>query len=147
MAVDLAHSAVQIVILLSSGSFQAVLPQIAPTASPAFPDTKEGGQAFIEWLKPQYPKGRWNPPPTQVCVVGLEPFAEQKPPYVPQPLAASKPPFRILEPYGATFHYLTPDDVARGEKRRTPKQAMALCAAAPQPKWQPPPPPPPPKRL
>jgi hypothetical protein len=76
MAVDLTHTAVQIVILLSSGSFQAVLPQLSPVASPAFPDTKEGGQAFIDWLKPQYPKGRWNPPPTQICVVGMAPFAE-----------------------------------------------------------------------
>jgi ABC-type tungstate transport system permease subunit len=50
MAVDLAQTAVQIVILLSSGSFQAMLPQLSPTASPAFPDTKEGGQAFIDWL-------------------------------------------------------------------------------------------------
>ena len=75
MTTALAHAAVEIVLLLSAGSFQAVLPQLSPTASPPFADTKEGAAAFIDWLKPQFPKGRWNPPPTQLCVVGLVPFA------------------------------------------------------------------------
>lgn len=147
MAADLAHTAVQIVILLSGGSFQAVLPQLSPSASPSFPDSAEGASAFIEWLKPVYPKGRWNPPPTQLCVVGMEPFAEGKPPYLVQPIAASKGAFRILEPYGASFHYITDAERQQGLKQRTPKQALALCAAAPKPKWEPPPPPPRPKRL
>ena len=136
MTTALAHAAVEIVLLLSAGSFQAVLPQLSPTASPPFADTKEGAAAFIDWLKPQFPKGRWNPPPTQLCVVGLVPFADGKAPWVSQPIAASKDAFHILEPYGATFHYITPE-----------QQALALCAKAPKPKWEPPPPPPRPKRL
>ena len=147
MAADLAHVAVQIVIVLSGGSFQAVLPQLSATPSPAFADSKDGASAFIEWLKPQYPKGRWNPPPTQLCVVGLEPFADGKQPWVTQPIATSKGAFHILEPYGATFHYITPDEQAQGLKMRTLQQALALCAKAPRPKWEPPPPPPKPKRL
>ena len=147
MAADLAHVAVQIVILASGGSFQAVLPQLSAKASPAFPDSKDGASAFIEWLKPQYPKGRWNPPPTQLCVVGLEPFADGKQPWLTQPIATSKGAFHILEPYGATFHYITPEQQTQGLKKRTLQQALALCAKAPQPKWEPPPPPPKPKRL
>ena len=130
MAADLAHVAVQIVIVASGGSFQAVLPQLSATPSPAFADSKDGASAFIEWLKPQYPKGRWNPPPTQLCVVGLEPFADGKQPWVTQPIATSKGAFHILEPYGATFHYITPDEQAQGLKKRTLQQALALCAKA-----------------
>jgi hypothetical protein len=147
MTTALAHAAVEIVLLLSAGSFQAVLPQLSPTASPPFADTKAGAAAFIDWLKPQFPKGRWNPPPTQLCVVGLVPFADGKAPWVSQPIAASNDAFHILEPYGATFHYITPEQQAQGLKKRTLQQALALCAKAPKPKWEPPPPPPRPKRL
>lgn len=127
----------QIVILLAGGSFQAVLPSVSVQPSPRFPDTPEGTQAFMQWLVPQYPKGRWNPPPTQVCVVGVEPFAKGRPPHLPQPLHASKPPFRVLEPYGASFHYLGEAEQRQGVARRGVAEALALCGVG-RPLRQPP---------
>lgn len=117
----------QIVILLSAGSFQAVLPAVSPKVSPVYPDDARGVQAFMDWLVPQYPKGRWNPPPTQICVVGVEPFAKDRTLYLPQPLHASKPPFRVLEPYRATFHYIGQAEQAMGVKRRSAGDALKLC--------------------
>lgn len=127
MATTAAALGVQIVILLSSGSFQAVAPGLAAQPSPRFPDTPQGHVAFMDWVKPLWPKGRWNPPPTQVCVVGMEPFVPERPPQLPQPLYASKPPFRVLEPYAASFHYLGEAEQRQGLRSRTPAQALALC--------------------
>lgn len=121
----------QIVILLSAGSFQALLPSLSTQISPTYPDDAKGAQAFMDWLVPQYPKGRWNPPPTQVCVVGVEPFAKDGTVYLPQPLHASKPPFRVLEPYSATFHYIGQAEQAMGVKRRSVGDALELCGIQP----------------
>jgi hypothetical protein len=127
MATPAAAVGFQIVILLSGGSFQAVLPGVSGQPSPVFPDTPAGSTAFMEWVKPQWPKGRWNPPPTQVCVVGMTPFAADRPPQLPQALYASKPPFRVMEPYAATFHYIGEAEQRQGLRSRTPAQALALC--------------------
>ena len=147
MTTALARSKSVAAMAFTPGFSASMRPQLSPTVSPSFADTKEGATAFIDWLKPQFPKGRWNPPPTQLCVVGMEPFADGKQPWVTQPIATSKGAFHILEPYGASFHYITPDEQAQGLKKRTLQQVLALCAKAPRPKWEPPPPPPKPKRL
>lgn len=121
----------QIVILLSSGSFQAVLPSLSASPSPAFADSAQGAQDFMQWLVPQYPKGRWNPPPTQVCVVGMEPFPKDRAVYLSQPLHASRPPFRVMEPYTASFHYIGEAEQAQGVQRRSLTDALALCGIRP----------------
>lgn len=127
MSTALAGTAFQILLLMNAGSFEAVLPQLSAKSSPAFPDTPAGAAAFIDWLRPQYPKGRWNPPPTQVCVVGVVPFDEKTVPQVPLAIHASKPPWRVLEPFAASFHYITDDEQKQGLKQRTPTQALQLC--------------------
>ena len=128
----------QIVILLSAGSFQAVLPSVSPKPSPSFPDTPDGTRAFMDWMVPQYPKGRWNPPPTQVCVVGMEPFPPERPPYLVQPLHASKAPFRVMEPYGATFHYIGEGEQKQGVRKRALKDVTELCGLKALPTLAPP---------
>ena len=126
MAANLANTAVQLLILMSSSGFQAQAPQLGAELSPSFPDSAAGGQAFIEWLRPRFPKGRWNPPPSDLCVVGIEPFGEATP-QVPLLVHGSKPPFRVLEPYQARFFYITEEQAKAGVKRRTLAQAQALC--------------------
>lgn len=141
MSTALAGTAFQILLLMNIGSFEAVLPQLSMKPSPAFPDNAAGAAAFVEWLRPQYPKGRWNPPPTRVCVAGVVPFDDKTIPQVPLDISASKPPWRLLEPFGATFHYIGDDERAKGVKQRSLKQALALCgfaAAPPAAKRQPP---------
>lgn len=122
----------QLVILLSVGSFQATLPTVGPQPSPTFPDTAEGSNAFVrEWLKPTLPSPKFAEPPLKVCVVGVQPFPADKPPYLPQPLSTSKAPFRSFEPYSASFHYVEPPASGKpAPKPRTMRDAIALCAAA-----------------
>jgi hypothetical protein len=36
----------------------------------------------------------------------------------------------VLEPYAATFHYISEDEAKKGVKRRTVAQALALCGAS-----------------
>jgi hypothetical protein len=125
--------AAEIVILLSVGSFQVLLPQ-APKAtgtSPIFPDSQAGVTQFVQWAKPVMGEPRFNQPPTKVCVVGATHFPEGTTLYLPEPLWASRQPLRQLEPYSATFHYV--DKPAAGTaaaKPRTLQDAARLCAQA-----------------
>ena len=125
-------AAVQIVFLLSGNGFQAVVPAVSPQPSPVFANNQAGAVAGMEWITAKLPAERWNAPPKQVCAVGMEVFTETKYPFVTRPLHESKPPFRVLEPYAATFHYLSEDDAKQGPKRRTVAQALALCGVKPK---------------
>ncbi len=120
-------AAVQIVFLLTGNGFQAVVPATSLQPSPVFANTQAGAEAGVDWIRSKLPPERWNDPPKQVCAVGMEPFTETRYPFVTKPLHGSKPPFRVLEPYAATFHYLSDEEVKKGVKRRTVAQALALC--------------------
>ncbi len=122
--------AIQLVILLSAGSFQAVVPAVSSQPSAAYPDTPQGARDFITWLRPTLPTPKFAQPPLHVCVVGAVPFSPDKAPVLPKPLWESKQPWRSLEPYAATFHYAEPDAKGRAPKARTLKQAQKICAAA-----------------
>lgn len=126
------HAAVQIVILLSMNGFQALLPAQSLQPSPVFADTAAGSAQFFEWLEPRYPKGRWNPPPTQVCVVGTEPFSSERQLMLPNALHRAQGPWRRLEPYAATFHFVPPPAAsapppAKPAPPRGVREALALC--------------------
>ena len=125
-------AAVQIVFLLSGNGFQAVVPATSLQPSPVFANTQAGAVAGMEWINTKLPPDRWNAPPKQVCAVGMEVFTETRYPFVTRPLHESKPPFRVLEPYAATFHYLSDEEVKKGIKRRTVAQALALCGVKTQ---------------
>ena len=122
--------ALQLVILLSVGSFQAMVPAQSPQASAVFPDTARGATAFVDWLRPQLPPPRFAQPPLDVCVVGAVPFSSERAPYLPKPLWESKPPWRNLEPYAARFHYVQPVAGGKAAAPRTLQQAQQICAAA-----------------
>lgn len=125
--------ALQLVILLSVGSFQASVPTVSKQASAAYPDTPQGAREFITWLRPTLPTPKFAAPPMHVCVVGAVPFAADKAPVLPKPLWESKQPWRSLEPYAATFHYVdadAKDAKGRAPKARSMKQALDICAAA-----------------
>ncbi|MCE2657997.1 MAG: hypothetical protein LW854_07065 [Rubrivivax sp.] len=123
--------AAEIVILLSVGSFQALLPQ-APKAtgtSPSFPDTAAGVTQFVQWVRPILGEPKFNQPPTRVCVVGAVPFSEGTVLYLPEPLWLSRQPLRQLEPYSASFHYVElPAPGAKAPAPRTLRDAGHLCA-------------------
>ena len=126
-------AATQLVILLSVGSFQASLPGVSPQPSATYPDTPQGAREFITWLRPTLPTPKFAAPPMHVCVVGAVPFAADKAPVLPKPLWESKQPWRSLEPYAATFHYVdadAKDAKGRAPKARSMKQALDICAAA-----------------
>jgi hypothetical protein len=130
-------AATQLVILLSVGSFQASLPGVSPQPSAAYPDTPQGAREFITWLRPTLPTPKFAAPPMHVCVVGAVPFVPEKAPVLPKPLWESKQPWRSLEPYAATFHYVeadakedAKDPKGRAPKARTMKQAQQICAVA-----------------
>jgi hypothetical protein len=123
-------AAVQIVFLLSGSGFQAVVPATSLQPSPVFANSQAGAVAGMEWISAKLPPDRWNALPKQVCAVGMEVFTETKYPFVTRPLHESKPPFRVLEPYAATFHYISEDEAKKGVKRRTVAQALALCGAS-----------------
>ena len=125
-------AAVQIVFLLSGNGFQAVVPATSLQPSPVFANNQGGAVAGMEWINAKLPPDRWNAPPKQVCAVGMEIFTETKYPFVTKPLHGSKPPFRALEPYAATFHYISEEEAKRGVKRRTVAQALALCGVKPK---------------
>ena len=125
-------AAVQIVFLLSGNGFQAVVPAHSQQASPVFANNQAGAVAGMEWINARLPPDRWNAPPKQVCAVGMEVFTETRYPFVTKPLHESKPPFRVLEPYAATFHYLSEEDTKKGAKRRNLAQALALCGVKPK---------------
>lgn len=126
-------AATQLVILLSVGSFQAVVPEMSREPSAKFPDTAQGARDFITWLRPRLPTPKFAQPPMHVCVVGAVPFSDATAPTLPKPLWESRQPWRSLEPYGATFHYAEADPKApKGTvpKPRSWKQALQICAAA-----------------
>lgn len=123
-------AAAELVILLSVGTFQATLPQIPKATSPVFQDTAQGVQIFMSWLKGALPEPGFNQPPTRVCVVGAVPFTPEAAPYVVRPLWESRPPFRRLEPYSATFHYVELAPGAKAPPARTLRDAMKICAEA-----------------
>lgn len=123
-------AAIQLVILLSAGSFQATVPAVSTQASAVYPDTVQGARDFITWLRPTLPAPKFAQPPLHVCVVGAVPFAADRVPLLPKPLWESKQPWRSLEPYAATFHYVELDAKGRAPKARTMKQALTICAAA-----------------
>ena len=125
-------AAVQIVFLLWGNGFQAVVPATSLQPSPVFANTQAGAVAGMEWINTKLPPDRWNAPPKQVCAVGMEVFTETRYPFVTRPLHESKPPFRVLEPYAANFHYLSDEEVKKGVKRRTVAQALALCGVKTQ---------------
>lgn len=122
-----AAGAFTIVVLLSAGSFQAALPDADAKPSPVFADSAAGVKDFVGWLRPQIPTGRWNPPPTQVCVVGAVPFDDAHAPYLPQPLVRSEGPLHGLEPYAATFHYVNADEAKKRARKRTLTTALKIC--------------------
>lgn len=122
--------AIELVILLSIGSFQAFIPGLTKEPSPVFADSAEGLKTFTAWARQTMGEPRFNQPPTRICVVAALPFTD-KPPYISQPIWGSKPPVRALEPYGATFHYVDHQAGAPLPKPRTLKQALELCAAKP----------------
>ncbi|MFM8768912.1 MAG: hypothetical protein ACKOD9_14525 [Rubrivivax sp.] len=127
-----ALAAVQIVFLLSGNGFQAVLPAQSMQPSPVFANNQAGAVAGMEWVSARLPPDRGNAPPKQVCAVGMEVFTETRYPFVTKPLHGSKPPFRALEPYAATFHYISEEEAKKGVKRRTAAQALALCGVKPK---------------
>jgi len=128
--------ALQLVILLSAGSFQASLPAVSKQPSAVYADTAQGVRDFITWLRPTLPTPKFAQPPLHICVVGAVPFTDETAPVLPKPLWESRPPWRSLEPYAATFHYVEADATSsKGAKGRTPpprsmKQALQICAAA-----------------
>jgi hypothetical protein len=125
--------AVELVILLAVGSFQAAAPGTLREPSAVYPDTAEGARDFVVWLRGALPPPRFAQPPMQVCVVGAVPFSPEAAPLLPKPLWESRHPWRALEPYAATFHYVEPP--APGgkpgavPKPRTLRDAVKLCAA------------------
>lgn len=123
-------AATQLVILLSVGSFQAVVPEVSPKPSATFPDTAQGAREFITWLRPTLPTPKFAQPPMHICVVGAVPFTPEQAPVLSKPLWESRQPWRSLEPYAATFHYAEPDAKGRVPKPRSWKQALQICAAA-----------------
>ncbi len=122
--------AVQLVILLSVGAFQAVVPAVSKEPSAVYADTAQGATDFVTWLRPQLPPARFAQPPLDVCVVGAVPFGSERAPYLPKPLWESKPPWRNLEPYAARFHYVQPVAGSKDPAPRTLQQAQQICAAA-----------------
>ena len=125
-------AAVQIIFLLSANGFQAVMPAQSLQPSPVFANNQAGAVTGMEWVSARLPADRWNAPPKQVCAVGMEVFTETKYPFVTKPLHGSKPPFRALEPYAATFHYISEEEAKKGVKRRTAAQALTLCGVKPK---------------
>lgn len=127
-------AALQLVILLSVGSFQATVPGVSTQPSATYPDTPQGARDFITWLRPTLPAPKFAQPPMHVCVVGAVPFSPDQAPVLPKPLWESRQPWRSLEPYAATFHYVeakdTKDLKGRVPKARSMKQAQKICAAA-----------------
>ena len=124
-------AALQLVILLSAGSFQASVPEVSPQPSAVYPDTPQGARDFITWLRPTLPTPKFAAPPMHVCVVGAVPFTDENAPLLPKPLWESRQPWRSLEPYAATFHYVEAKDLkSRAPKPRSMKQALQICAAA-----------------
>ncbi len=124
--------AVQLVILLSVGSFQAVAPAVSKQPSAVYADSAQGTTDFVTWFRSQVPPAKFAQPPLDVCVVGAVPFTAERAPYLPKPLWESKPPWRHLEPYAARFHYVEPAAGRKAAKPRTLLQAQQLCAAPPQ---------------
>ena len=124
----------QIVILLSVGTFQATLDTPPTEMSPVFEDSARGVEGFVAWLKPQLPPPHWGQAPLRFCVVGAVPFADKSAPYASKPLYLSEEPFHSLEPYSAVFHYIEDKGQLRIKKSRTMGDALAICskAAAPQ---------------
>lgn len=120
----------QIVLLLSLGSFQAIVPGTTGGPSPAFEDSAQGVKAFTAWAQSSLPAPKFNQPPLSICVVGAVPFTPENPPYLPKPLWESQWPLHGLEPYAATFHYVTIKPGSKMPKARTLKQAIRLCAGA-----------------
>jgi hypothetical protein len=124
-------AAIQLVLLLSIGSFQAFIPGVTKEASPVFEDSEQGLKTFTAWATSTIGEPRFIQPPTHSCVVGAVPFAD-KGPYISKPIWESKPPVRALEPYSATFHYVEPAAGAPAPKPRTMQQAIELCSKVDQ---------------
>lgn len=122
MTSAIAATGFKIVVLLSTGSFQATLALSPSQPSPSFEDSAQGVQTFVEWLRPRLPAPSWNEAPTQICVVGATHFSARTAPYLPKPLYESQPPWHSLEPYAASFHY-----AAAGTARRSMTDARRLC--------------------
>lgn len=118
---------IQLVLLLSLGSFQATIPAIGPEPSPVFEDSAAGLASFTQWARTTMGEPRFNQPPHQLCVVAALPFAPNKGPYVALPISQSKPPVRALEPYSASFHYVELPAGAPPPKPRTLQEAVSLC--------------------
>ena len=118
---------IQLVFLLSIGSFQVSIPGVTRDISPVFEDSAQGLKSFTTWASTTMGEPKFNQPPLRFCVVGAVPFTD-KGPYIPQQISGSKPPVRSLEPYSATFHYVEPAPGAPVPKPRTMKQAIDLCA-------------------
>ena len=118
----------QLVILLSLGTFQAAVPGVGHTPSPVFEDSALGVKSFMAWLKPLLPPPTFNQLPLQVCVVGAVPFTPEKAPYLPKPLYESQQPLHQLEPYSATFHYVSPTAQSKDTTSRTLSQALHICS-------------------
>jgi len=118
----------QLVILLSIGSFQGYVPGVTTEPSPVFEDSAAGLAAFTGWARSTMGEPRFNQPPLRICVVGAVPFPANKGPYISPQIWGSKQPIRRLEPYAATFHYVEPAASAPVPAPRTMKQAIALCA-------------------
>lgn len=122
-------AALELVLLLSVGSFQAFIPGVTKDASPVFEDSEQGLKTFTAWARSTMGEPKFNQPPTRICVVGAVPFAD-KGPYIAKPIWESKQPVRQLEPYSATFHYVEPAASTPPPKPRTMKEAVDLCAKA-----------------
>jgi hypothetical protein len=118
----IAATGFKIVVLLSTGSFQATLALSASQPSPEFEDSAQGVQSFFVWLRPLLPAPSWNQAPKQICVVGATHFSARTAPYLPKPLYESQSPWHSLEPYAASFHY-----AAAGAAQRTMSDARRLC--------------------
>ena len=125
-------AALQLVILLSAGTFQGAVPALSKQPSAVFPDTAQGNADFVAWLRPTLPPPRFAQPPLQVCVVGAVPFTPEKAPFLSKPLWESRPPWKSLEPYAATFHYVEPLPSGKAPKPRTLRDALKICAQTPK---------------
>ncbi|MDE2083204.1 MAG: hypothetical protein KGI90_17805 [Burkholderiales bacterium] len=128
MASPLAATGFKIVLWVSMTQFQAALPAQPGLASPTFPDTAAGAAEFMAWLRPRLPAPAWNAPPRQVCVVAAQAFPPGRRPSLIAPLYRSQPPWHGLEPYAATFHYVTAEDRRAGAGTRSLADALRLCA-------------------
>ena len=121
-------AALQIVVLLSVGTFQATLEPTPTDPSPVFEDSAEGVDTFLKWLRPKLPRATWGQAPLKFCVVGAVPFSAKMAPYLPKPLYLSQEPLHSLEPYSATYHYVESKGQIKLKPIRTMSEALEICA-------------------